>query len=174
MPLFPGKSCYPLSPGTAINQSQQTKEEREKGDQLNIIFEVIGTPKPDEAIEEFLESQESVDYVKKLPARPRTDLGDKYPATEKSGIALLQRMLEFNPNKRPTAQEALEDPYFDDIRLPEQEKFDVPLINLPVDDEGKNDLSIEELKRMVVDEISKLSSDNFDFDNDYEEECEDY
>lgn len=45
-------------------------------------------------------------------------------------------MLEFNPNKRPTAQEALEDPYFDDIRLPEQEKFDVPLINLPVDDEG--------------------------------------
>lgn len=75
MPLFPGKSCYPLSPGTAINKSQQTKEEREKGDQLNIIFEVIGTPKPDEAIEEFLESQESVDYVRKLPARPRSDLG---------------------------------------------------------------------------------------------------
>ncbi len=33
-------------------------------------------------------------------------------------------MIEFNPNKRPTAEEALADPYFDDIRLPEQEKFE--------------------------------------------------
>lgn len=34
-------------------------------------------------------------------------------------------MLEFNPGKRPTAEEALQDPYFDDIRLPEQERFDI-------------------------------------------------
>lgn len=27
-PLFPGKSCFPLSPGTAMNPSQQTKEDR--------------------------------------------------------------------------------------------------------------------------------------------------
>ena len=83
-------------------------------------------------------------------------------------------MLEFNPNKRPTAQEALEDPYFDDIRLPEQERFDTPIINLPVDDEGKSDLPIADLKRMIIDEIIKLDSDNFDFANDYGEECEDY
>ena len=52
-PLFPGKSCYPLSPGTElINPSNQStsKEEREKGDQLSIIFQVIGTPSPDENI----------------------------------------------------------------------------------------------------------------------------
>jgi len=46
-------------------------------------------------------------------------LAAKYPATDPSGIALLYKMLEFNPNKRPSAQQALEDPYFDDIRLPE-------------------------------------------------------
>ena len=83
-------------------------------------------------------------------------------------------MLEFNPNKRPSAQQALEDPYFDDIRLPEQERFETPIINLPVDDEGRSDLPLEELRRMIADEITKLDSDNFDFDNDYEEECEDY
>jgi len=135
---------------------------------------VIGTPAPDEAIDEFLESQESIDYIRKLPARPRANLAEKYPATDNAGLELLQRMLEFNPNKRPSAQEALEDPYFDDIRLPEQERFETPVINLPVDDEGKNDLSIEELKRMIVEEINKHNSDNFDFVNDYEEECEDY
>ena len=45
---------------------------------------------------------------------------------------------------------------------------------MPCDDEGQSDLPMEELKRMIVDEIQKLDSDNFDFDNDYEEECEDY
>lgn len=128
VPLFPGKSCYPLSPGTAINQVAQDKTEkelaqdksdREKGDQLNIIFDVIGTPDPEDPIEEFLESAESVDYVRKQPARPRADLATKYPATERRGLDLLQRMINFNPNKRPTAEEALADPYFDDIRLPE-------------------------------------------------------
>lgn len=107
VPLFPGKSCYPLSPGTAVNPNQQSKEEREKGDQLNIIFEVIGTPAPDDAIEEFLETQESVEYVRRQAPRPRADLAAKYPATEASGIALLQRLLQFNPNKRPTAEQAL-------------------------------------------------------------------
>ena len=74
VPLFPGKSCYPLSPGTAIAQENQDKSEREKGDQLNIIFDVIGTPDPEENIEEFLESAESVEYVRKQPARPRAEL----------------------------------------------------------------------------------------------------
>lgn len=177
VPLFPGKSCYPLSPGTElINPTNQltTKEDREKGDQLSIIFQVIGTPSPDEDISDFLESQDSVDYVRKLPQRPRANLAEKYPATDPSGIALLMRMLEFNPNKRPSAQEALEDPYFDDIRLPEQEKFETPLINLAFDDEGRSDLPMEELRAMITEQITKLNSDNFDFSNDYEEECEDY
>lgn len=33
---------------------------------------------------------------------------------------------------------------------------------------------MDELKRMIVEEIFKHDSDKFDFDNDYEEECEDY
>lgn len=42
-PLFPGNSCFPLSP------DHNTKMRRagfpsSKSDQLNIIFEVIGTP----------------------------------------------------------------------------------------------------------------------------------
>lgn len=42
-PLFPGKSCFPLSP------DKHAKEEKSgfpfsKNDQLNVIFEVIGSP----------------------------------------------------------------------------------------------------------------------------------
>lgn len=172
-PLFPGKSCFPLSPG-AMNATAEEKEEREKGDQLNCILDVIGTPAPEDPIEEFLEKPQSVDYVRKLPARDALDLGEKYPGTDSRGLELLTRMLSFNPSMRPTAQQALEDPYFDDIRLPEQERFETALITLPVDDEGKGDLPMEELKRLLIEEISLLNSDHFDFHNDYEEECEDY
>lgn len=43
-----------------------------------------------------------------------------------------------------------------------------------MDDEGCGDMPLEDLKRMIVDEINKLDSDNFDFENDDGEECEDY
>ena len=112
--------------------------------------------------------------MRRLADRPRVDLAEKYPATESRGIALLQSMLEFNPGKRPTAEEALQDAYFDDIRLPEQERFDVAEIQMPVDDEGCSDMPMADLKRMVIEEITKLDSDKFDYANDYEEECEDY
>lgn len=39
-----------------------------------------------------------------------------YPAVDKQGIQLLEKMLMFNPNKRISAEEALRDKYFDDVR----------------------------------------------------------
>lgn len=39
-------------------------------------------------------------------------------------------MLEFNPQKRISAEEALKDEYFDDVRIPEQEELDICEIDL--------------------------------------------
>ena len=83
-------------------------------------------------------------------------------------------MLEFNPNNRITAEEAIKDEYFDDIRLPEQEMYPPPRIDLSIDDDGKEDLSLEELRKEVVSTINELSSDNFDFAEDSLDEDSDY
>ena len=45
-----------------------------------------------------------------------------YPATEKEGLDLLMKMIAFDPNQRISAEQALKDPYFDDIRLEDQEE----------------------------------------------------
>lgn len=43
-PMFPGRSCYPMSPSA---NARTAFDEREQHDQLNVIFEVIGTPSED-------------------------------------------------------------------------------------------------------------------------------
>ena len=67
------------------------------------------------------------------------------------------KMLEFSPIKRITAEDALKGPYFDDIRLPEQEVFISADeancdIDLQFDDE---ELSLEELRRLIIEEIDR-------------------
>ena len=58
-PLFPGKSCFPLSADTPMSYS-------DKLDQLNVIFEVIGTPKADDI--EHLKDVKN--YLSRLPFKP--------------------------------------------------------------------------------------------------------
>jgi hypothetical protein len=64
-------------------------------------------------------------------------------------------MLEFNPMHRISAEDILKDSYFDDVRLPEQEIFDVCSINLTFDDA---ELSVEQLRELVVEELKECST----------------
>jgi len=60
-------------------------------------------------------------------------------------------------------QRQFKESYFDDIRLPEQEKFEPPQIDLSIDDHGRENLSIDELKDLVYDALVDITSDTFDF-----------
>jgi hypothetical protein len=63
-------------------------------------------------------------------------------------------MLKFNPNQRITAEEAIKDSYFDDIRLPDQEiSADVDPINLEFDRDNTESLSLQALKELLLKEI---------------------
>lgn len=93
-----------------------------------------------------------------------------YPGTDSHGIKLLERMLEFHPDKRITAAEAILDSYFDEIRLPEQERYEPPKIDLSIDENDCQDLTIQELKLKVHECLKNITSDTFDFQNDVEQE----
>lgn len=116
--------------------TEEAKKQRITNDQLNVIFDVIGTPPADDELT-FLNDKESVAYVKNFfPTRERADLKELFPGCDDRGIQLLYQMLEFNPEKRVSALQAIADPYFDDIRLPEQEiNYEVKPIKISVDDD---------------------------------------
>jgi serine/threonine protein kinase len=85
------------------------------------------------------------------------NLEDKYPGTDPRGLHILSQMLQFNPERRITAEDALKDPYFDDIRLPDQETFNDDEeahcdIDLRFDDK---ELSMDELRTLIIEEIDK-------------------
>jgi serine/threonine protein kinase len=65
-----------------------------------------------------LKSKESQEYVRSFPKRERVNLAELYPGTDARGIELLYKMLEFDPNQRITAEQALQNSFFDEIRLP--------------------------------------------------------
>lgn len=92
-PLFPGASCFPLSPdhkhaadykyvcgspiGMLIFTFCHRYHTRGNRDQLNVIFNVLGTPS-DEDIEQ-LEKEDAKRYVRIFAQREPIDLATKYP-----------------------------------------------------------------------------------------------
>jgi mitogen-activated protein kinase 1/3 len=108
-PLFPGKSCFPLSPdvSTSLRRGGYPSSEN---DQINMIFDVIGTP--DEEDQEFITDQKAAAYIKAFPKKTPKDLQIFYPSSPPAGVDLLRELLTFNPNKRMSLDQALEHPYF--------------------------------------------------------------
>ena len=89
-PLFPGRSCFPLSAETS-----NTYEDRK--DQLNVIFAVIGTPSAEDIA--ALSDENAREYLHGLPRREPLNLAKVYSGASKAAISLLLGMLHFNPRK---------------------------------------------------------------------------
>lgn len=117
-PLFPGKSCFPLSP------DKNPKEEKSgfpfsTNDQLAVIFEVIGSPSEDD--KSFVTDSKAIEYLNAFPKREKIDLSTIYPGAGEEAIDLLHRILVFNPYFRISIDDCLEHPFFKKLRKPEKE-----------------------------------------------------
>lgn len=116
-------------------------------DQLTQIMKVTGVPGP-EFIQK-LDTPEARSYMKGLPAYPRKNFTTLFPRVSDKCIDLLEKMLVLDGDERPTAELALEHPYFDSLRDPED--FPEPM---PYDDSHDNaTMSLEEWKRLCFKEV---------------------
>lgn len=124
-PLFPGKSCFPLSP--AKNPTEQRKGfPFSSNDQLAIIFQIIGTPS--ESDKSFVTDLKALEYLEQFASGARANLQQKYPGSPPEAIDFLEKVLVFNPYFRISLQDCLEHPLFNRVRNPEKEA----IVGLPV------------------------------------------
>lgn len=107
-PLFPGRSCFPLSPDKHARM-QESGFPIGKDDQLSMIFEVLGSPNEEDCA--FVTDEKATRYLTSFKQCEREDLGNRYKGATVEALDLLNKMLQFNPFFRISVDEALEHPF---------------------------------------------------------------
>ena len=137
-PLFPGRDYH---------------------NQLWLIMEVLGTPNMEDYYN--IKSKRAREYTRSLPFCKKIPFAELFKNVNNAPINplaldLLEKLLIFNPAKRITMEDALKHPYLQLYHDPNDEPVSE---KIPEDffdfDKRKDELTIEELKRMLYDEIMK-------------------
>jgi mitogen-activated protein kinase 1/3 len=150
-PLFPGKSCFPLSPGAA-NSGSNNGYPAGQHDQINIIMEILGTPNDQDL--EMISDSKAIDYIKSFGKKEKKSLKDFFLGSTSEEIDLLEEMLIFNKEKRINIDELLLKPYFETVRTPELEYL--ARISADFDFDKEEDLSIDQMKSIFTRQVNSI------------------
>ncbi|KAH9621332.1 hypothetical protein KSS87_015603 [Heliosperma pusillum] len=116
-------------------------------DQLIAIIDILGTQK--ESNLGFITNLEIRHLLKSSPYTPGFDFKSLFPDADRVGLDLLSRMLEFNPNKRITAAEALQHPYM--YAMNDQFKRQPAPFPCQVDVDA--DVGVDKIRKLIWDEM---------------------
>ncbi|KDO20346.1 CMGC/MAPK protein kinase [Saprolegnia parasitica CBS 223.65] len=145
-PLFPGVSCFPLSPGAS-----QMALPQDSRDQLNTILRVLGSMADDDIAE--VADPDVRFYLRSLPPQAPKRFSELYPGAEPEAIDLLHQMLHMNPRKRASVEDALNHPYLASIRSIEEEDV-VASYGIELEfDLRPGTLSIADIRKLMAAEI---------------------
>jgi mitogen-activated protein kinase 15 len=119
--------------------------------QLDRVMELIGRPTAEdiEAVDCTLAST----MLDSLPPTKAKRLRDVFPTASDDALDLLRNLLQFNPHKRLTAEQALKHPYVAQFHNPDDEPVCTKKIHIPIDDNQK--FSIREYRNKLYADIHK-------------------
>ncbi|KAL8505678.1 hypothetical protein ACS0TY_016782 [Phlomoides rotata] len=128
-PLFPGKSVV---------------------HQLDLITDILGTPSIDTI--SGVRNEKARKYLMDMRKKRTVPFAEKFPNADPSALKLLQRLLAFDPKDRPSAEEALADPYFKGLAKIEREPSCQPISKLEFEFERRR-LAKEDIRELIFREI---------------------
>lgn len=126
-------------------------------DQLLRIMTLCGTP--DAAFMAKITSDEARSYVRTLPVMQRKDFGAIFAGANVQAIDLLDKMLQLDPDLRPTAEQALEHPYLAAWHEPSDEPTAASLYDESFE---ARDHSVDDWRRLIWKEIVSFKLANPD------------
>jgi len=114
--------------------------------QLELITELLGTPTADVIAK--VKNEKARRFLSSMRRKPGVSFEQHFPKAEKGALRLLKRMLAFDPADRPTAEEALADPYFHGLAAPAREPSAAPVSKLAFDFERRK-LTVDEVRELI-------------------------
>ncbi|KAJ7948815.1 Mitogen-activated protein kinase [Quillaja saponaria] len=128
-PLFPGKSVV---------------------HQLDLITDLLGTPSSETI--QGVRNEKAKKYLTEMRKKASIPFEQKFPNADPLALRLLQRLLAFDSKNRPTAEEALADPYFKGLAKVEREPSCQPISKLEFEFERRR-VTKEDIRELLYREI---------------------
>ncbi|KAF2290610.1 hypothetical protein GH714_014691 [Hevea brasiliensis] len=128
-PLFPGKNVV---------------------HQLDLMTDLLGTPSLDTISR--VRNDKARRYLTTMRKKQAVPLAQKFPNTDPLALRLLERLLAFDPKDRPTAEEALADPYFKGLAKVERELSCQPITKIEFEFERRR-VTKEDVRELIFREI---------------------
>jgi len=119
--------------------------------QLDRILELTGRPSAEDI--EAIQSSLAGTMLEALPQTKTKALHEFFPTASDEALDLLKNLLKFNPNKRFTAEQALEHPFVAEFHNLDDEPSCDRVIEIAIDDNTK--FSIREYRDKLYQEIMK-------------------
>ncbi|KAG6550835.1 hypothetical protein Mapa_007631 [Marchantia paleacea] len=128
-PLFPGKNVV---------------------HQLDLMTDMLGSPSP-EAVQR-VRNEKAKRYLTSMRKKQPLPFSQKFPNADPLAIRLLERMLAFDPRDRPTAEQALADPYFKGLAKVEREPSAQPITKMEFEFERRR-INKDDVRELIYREI---------------------
>ncbi|KAK6127700.1 hypothetical protein DH2020_038540 [Rehmannia glutinosa] len=128
-PLFPGKNVV---------------------HQLDLMTDLLGTPPPESIAR--IRNEKARRYLSSMRKKQPVPFVRKFPNANPLALRLLEKLLTFDPKDRPTAEEALADPYFHGLANVNREPCNQPISQLEFEFERRN-LTKDDVRELIYREV---------------------
>ncbi|XP_058210889.1 mitogen-activated protein kinase 15-like isoform X1 [Rhododendron vialii] len=118
--------------------------------QLDLMTDMLGVPSS-ESISR-IRNEKARRYLSSMRKKKPIPFSHKFPNADPLALCLLERMLAFDPKDRPSAEEALADPYFKNLARVDRASSAQPVTKMEFEFERRR-VSKEDVRELIYREI---------------------